>query len=137
MALGFPKINLRSQPQLIGEAVLAHWQAKVNLDTAAQSVKIPRVAILLKSRDHREYALHEEDMALYSKNGLSWSWTDKDHNGLQARRKDASRVVYRWYPNQKQLFEVFTLSKKSFRFHVESTRIDPTKFVDSLSRFLK
>jgi len=134
-ALGFPTLTLESSPQTIGAAVLKHWQDKILADCQSQKVAYPRVAILLKSRDHRRYALLEQDIARYSKSALAWSWTDKSHNGLQAKRKDPGTIVYRWYPNQKQLFEVFTLAQKGFRFEVDSTRIDPTQFVKLVSSF--
>lgn len=94
-ALGFPNLTLASSPQTIGAAVLKHWQDKIAADSQAQQVRRPRVAILLKSRDHRRYALLEQDVVRYSKSTLAWSWTDKDHNGLQAKRKDTDAMVYR------------------------------------------
>jgi hypothetical protein len=133
-ALGFPKLTLASSPQTIGAAVLKHWQDKIHADSQSQKVTQPRIAILLKSRNHRQYALLEQDIAQYSNDELSWSWTDKQHNGLQAKRKGTNSVVYRWYPNQKQFFEVFTLAEDSFRFEVTSTRVDPAQFVDLLTR---
>lgn len=133
-ALGFPKLTPDSPPQTIGAAVLKHWQDKIHADSQSQKVTRPRIAILLKSRDHQQCALLEQDIAQYSAREISWSWTDKHHNGLQAKRKDTASVVYRWYPNQKQLFEVFTLAEKSFRFKVTSTRVDPAQFVDLLAR---
>jgi hypothetical protein len=133
-ALGFPKLTLDSSPRTIGAAVLKHWQDKIRADSQSQKVTHPCIAILLKSRNHRQYALLEQDIARYRNDELSWSWTDKQHNGLQAKRKGTNVVVYRWYPNQKQLFEVFTLAEKSFHFEVASTRVDPVRFVDLLAR---
>lgn len=136
-ALGFPKLSLDSSPRMIGAAVLKHWQDKIRADSQSQKVARPRIVILLKSRNHRQYALLEQDIALCSASELSWAWTDKQHNGLPAKRKGINSVVYRWYPNQKQLFEVFTLAEKSFRFEVVSTRVDPARFVDWLAPLLQ
>ncbi|MCI0477102.1 MAG: hypothetical protein L0Y55_12705, partial [Anaerolineales bacterium] len=134
VALGFPKLSLDSPTRTIGAAVLKHWQDKMRADSRFQKVTRPRIAILLKSRNHQQYALLEQDIARYSNDELSWSWTDKQHNGLQAKHSGTNSVVYRWYPNQKQLFEVFTLAEKSFRFEVASARVDPAQFVDLLTR---
>jgi hypothetical protein len=74
--LGFPKLTLDSSPRTIGTAVLKHWQNKIRADSQSQQVTRPRIAILLKSRNHRHYALLEQDLAQYSNAELSWSWTD-------------------------------------------------------------
>jgi hypothetical protein len=137
VALGFPKLTLDASPQIIGAAVLKHWQGKIALDAHAQQVRHARIALLLKSRDHRQYALLEQDLAQYAKNELVWSWTDQTRTGLQASHKETREVVYRWYPNQKQLFEVFTLDPESFRFEVDSTRLDASAFVEMISGLSK
>ncbi|MBI3740021.1 MAG: hypothetical protein HY258_13320, partial [Chloroflexi bacterium] len=101
-ALGFPTLSLTSSPSTIGAAVLKHWQDKIATDSQAQQVNRPRIALLLKSRNHRQYALLEQDLVQHTQDDLVWSWTDKEHNGLQAKHKGTNAVVYRWYPNQKQ-----------------------------------
>jgi hypothetical protein len=135
--LGFPKLTLKSEAQLLGTAVLAHWQRKMTADLQTQDVSQPRVSILLKSRNHRHYAFIEQDITLHERNDLIWSWTDVAHHGLQAKHKSTGAIVYRWYPNQKQLFEVFNLSTDCFRFDIESTRFSPVEFVNLLVRVAK
>lgn len=135
--LGFPNLTLDSEPREIGAAVLAHWKSKIRSDSNTQGVASPRIAILLKSSNHRRYALLEQDLAQYSKRELIWSWTDGKRKGLQAKHKRTGRVVYRWYRNQKQLFEAFTLAAESFHFEVDSSRMEIAEFVELLVRSLK
>jgi len=59
--LGFPKLTLDSKPNQIGRAILEHWNRKIQSDMLAQGVDKPRVAILLKSKDHRRYAFLERN----------------------------------------------------------------------------
>ena len=131
-ALGFPKLTLKSSANDLGRAILAHWNKKINEDMKNQGVDRPRVAILLKSSDHRRYALLEQDLHKFTPSELIWSWTDETRTGLQARRKDNS-VALRWYPNQKQLFESFTLSAECYRFEVNP---DPLSLDDFLTAVL-
>lgn len=130
--LGFPNLDLDSSPNELGRAVLTHWNNKINSDLETQKVNKPRIAILLKSRNHQRYALLEQDLRRYDSNDLVWSWTDKKHNGLQARHNNAT--AFRWYPNQKQLFEVFTLSSNCYRFEINSDPFHPDDLIQMLAR---
>jgi hypothetical protein len=130
-ALGFPKLTLKSSTEELGQAILAHWNGKINGDMEKQGVDSPRVAILLKSSDHHRYALLEQDLHKFVPKDLSWSWTDETRTGLQARRKDKS-VALRWYPNQKQLFESFTLSAECYRFEVDPDPLSPDNFLNAV-----
>lgn len=131
-ALGFPGLSLQSLPQTLGQAILAHWNKKIDADMERQGVKSPRVAILLKSSDHRRYAFLEQDLYRFSPDELSWSWTNQTRLGLQAQRADGT-VALRWYPNQKQLFESFTLSEDSYRFEVDPHPLSPDDFLKAVS----
>jgi hypothetical protein len=137
IVLGFPKLTLKSDPQTLGAAVLTHWQNKVAVDCQIQAVSQPHVAVLVKSRDHRHYALIEQRIAWYERGDLLWSWTDAQHKGLQAKHQTTGTIIYRWYPNQKQFFEVFTLSADCFLFDVDSTRLDPVEFIKLLAGVAK
>lgn len=123
-ALGFSDLNLDSPPSLLGQAVLHHWQDKINQDAEVQGVQDKRMAILLKSADRRHYAFYEADLAIYSADELLWQWTDESRTGLQARQIMNNRVVFRWYPNQKQLFERFSLPQDALIFDLSPRRLD-------------
>lgn len=127
-ALGFPKLTLKSSTEELGRAILAHWNRKIDDDMKKQGVNSPRVAVLLKSSDHRRYALLEQDLHKFAAQELTWSWTDETRTGLQARREDES-VALRWYPNQKQLFESFTLSAECYRFEIDPEPLSPGDFL--------
>jgi hypothetical protein len=134
--LGFPDLALENEPNELGKAVLSHWNGKIGGDMEAQGVTKPRVAILLKSRDHRRYALLEQDLRRFKADELIWSWTDATHNGLQARYQGMNSVALRWYPNQKQLFEVFTLSAECYQFEIKPERVSPEELIRLLSKAL-
>jgi hypothetical protein len=127
--LGFPKLSLKSPTEELGRALLTHWNAKIDVDQKLQGVDLPRIAILIKSKDHRRYALLEQDFYKFAPDELTWSWTNQTHTGLQARRKDNS-VALRWYPNQKQLFESFVLSTECYRFEINPDSLSPDDFLN-------
>src|SRR5207253_10489353 len=127
--LGFPQLDLDDPPATIGAAVLEHWRRKVEEDKRAQGVSDARVAILLKAKDRKQYAYSEWDLHVYARGEVTWSWTDSEKQGLQAKLTGANDVVLRWYPNQKQLFECFALDDKSYFFQIEPRRGDAAKIL--------
>lgn len=128
-ALGFPDLSLDSDPAILGSAILKHWLGKFQNDKGIQKVKRPRIAILVKSRNHRRYALIEQDLQPLDADAIRWTWTHNARKGLQGKRQDNGQVVYRWYANQKQLFESFTLTPQAFFFEVNIHRIAPEAFM--------
>lgn len=109
--LGFKSLNEDSAPQEIGDAVLEHWSRKVREDMNFQGVDNPRVTVLLKNLVAKnsevvlKWAVLEEALIIPQREDISWSWTNSDHLGLQGTRKSDGFVLFRWYRNQKQLFE--------------------------------
>ncbi len=83
--------------------------SKITSDANSQSIEDGRIAVLPKSDDHSKFAVHEDNLKTVNSNELIWSWTDFSKMGLQGRRIKDGFCVYRWYPNQKQLFERFKL----------------------------
>lgn len=131
--LGFSKLNLKSDPQQLGAALLQHWQQKVDDDADRQGVTDRRVAILLKSRSRQQFAYYESILQKYTPDDLHWTWTNDTYTGLQGRRKRDNVLVYRWYPNQKQFFERYILPEDTETFSLTPIRIT----VDELIRLLK
>jgi hypothetical protein len=109
--LGFKPLNEDSDPQEIGNAVLEHWTRKVKEDMNVQGVDDPRVTILLKNLVAKDsevvlkWAVLEEELVLPNRDEVVWNWTNGDRLGLQGVRKSDGFVLFRWYRNQKQLFE--------------------------------
>jgi hypothetical protein len=122
--LGYPNgLTLSSSPTDLGTALLRHWYGKVNEDAVFQNVTDRRVSILLKSLSRKDFVYFEEPVLEYSPDALVWNWTDRTMTGLQARRKVDGALVFRWYPNQKQLFERFTFPEGVFRFQLVPERL--------------
>jgi len=134
--LGYGELNKNSSPEILGEALLLHWYSKVENDAVVQKVSSGRVCILLKTRNRRRYGYFEEELARYSASELSWHWTDGTKTGLQGVRKKDGEVVFRWYPNQKQLFERFPLSAKIFTFELRPLRLPSDEVVRLLLKSL-
>lgn len=132
-ALNFDSLNVNTPPHVLGEALLRHWYLKVENDAATQDVVEKRLCILVKSVDRRRYAYFEEDIVIYDPKDLYWQWTDNSQTGLQGVRKVDERIVFRWYPNQKQFFERFDLfEEKTFAFTLEPVRLPPDEVVSLL-----
>ena len=128
--LGFPPLNSNSDPNLIGAALLKHWNNKIESDAIAQGVQSKRIMVLLKTVDKKHFAVLEEDIHQYTTDEISWQWTNSQHNGLQGIRKSDGRCVYRWYPSQKQFFERFILPESSQLIHIEPKRLSKEEIVN-------
>ena len=122
-ALGFERLTLETYTQTLGAALLAHWYNKVRDDSIAQKVADKRICILLKSRNRRQFAYYEDVIAEYSVDELDWRWTDDNRTGLQGIRRSDDFCVFRWYPNQKQLFERFRLADDADIFSINIRRL--------------
>lgn len=105
--LGFSGLTLAAKPQDLGDAVMTHWRMKIHADMRKQRVSDPRLALLLKSKDRRLMVPYEEPLPVPELRDVTWGWSNSAQNGLLGRV--GGRLKYRWYPNQKQLFEIFDL----------------------------
>lgn len=133
-SLGFPELNMNSEPDLIGSALLKHWEDKIIGDALSQKVTDRRVCILIKNIDNKKFAYFEEDFAIYKLDNIIWNWTNNTKTGLQGIRKEDGFCVYRWYPNQKQFFERFKFGNGNFSFEIEPKRIGLNEIIDLLNR---
>lgn len=105
--LGFPDLSIDSPPQEIGNAVIKHWTNKIYGDMEIQGVEHTRLALLLKDAPRTTLIPLEEDLFVPSAEEISWAWSNSNRRGLLGHRNGT--LVYRWYSNQKQLFEIVNL----------------------------
>lgn len=70
--LGFKHLDVNSDPQVLGAALLKHWRVKVEEDASFQNIDSKRIFILLKSIDNKKFAFFEEDIKLYQPNEITW-----------------------------------------------------------------
>ena len=131
--LGFPQLTLASPPQDLGAALLTHWYQKVDTDATIQGVTEKRICILVKSKNHKRYAVIEEELARYLPEDLDWQWTNATHTGLQGIRRHDGFCVFRWYPNQKQLFERFSL-RNAGEFTITPKRLPLPRLLERLNK---
>ncbi len=136
-SLGFDHLDINSDPQALGAALLEHWRQKVEGDARDQNVQSKRIFVLLKSPDNRRFSLFEEDIRLYSANELTWRWTDNTKTGLQGIRNEDQMCVYRWYSNQKQFFERFKLPIATQSIRLNPERLEKDQVVDILLPLLQ
>ena len=135
--LGFPPLTKESDPQQLGAALLKHWYVeKVEKDALLQGVDDGRVCILVKARNRQKFAYLEEDVADYRADELAWRWTDESKTGLQGVRRSDGFIAFRWYPNQKQLFERFRLTDSAFIFELQPQRLPLAETIDYISERL-
>ena len=128
--LGFPGLNMDSDPNVIGEALLKHWQNKINSDAIDQNVIDKRICILLKNKACTKFAYVEEDIAIYQKDELEWNWADSKRAGLKAILKSNGRCVYKWYHGQTQFFERFKFSNNPTIYNIPLKRMSLEEFID-------
>lgn len=135
--LGFEHLDINSDPQTLGAALLDHWRIKVEEDAVFQNVNDKRVFVLLKSIDNKKFAFFEEDIKLYQRDEITWRWTDDTKTGLQGIRNEDHMCVYRWYPNQKQFFERFKLPANIQKVEITPVRLEKAQVVDILLPYLE
>ncbi len=136
-ALGFESLDINSDPQLLGNALLKHWRIKVEDDAVFQNVDSKRVFILLKSTDNHTFAFVEEDIELYANKEITWKWTDNTRTGLQGIRNKDQMCIYRWYPNQKQFFERFKLPANIQNITINPVRLKKEQVVEIILPLLE
>lgn len=132
--LGFPGLTENSKPQEIGNAVLEHWHQKVELDSVSQHVSDRRLVMLLKNDKRTDFQIIEEKLVVPSHNDLVWNWTNDAHLGLQAIRKSDNFVIFRWYRNQKQLFERIKISREVPLFSINPKWISPESIIENFMK---
>lgn len=130
--LGFPPLSKSSDPQLLGKALLKHWEQKVLNDASDQRVESKRVFILLKQKNSFQYATLEENLRLYESSELEWRWTDSTKTGLQGVLRSDQSCVYRWYPNQKQMFEGFWIPADIEIVNITPVRLKTDQVVSAI-----
>jgi hypothetical protein len=128
--LGYPRLTENSEPQEIGNAVLEHWKQKVELDSEFQGVGDRRLVLLLKNSKRNEFRIIEESLNVPMHEDLIWDWTNEARLGLQAVRKDDNFVAFRWYRNQKQLFERIKITHEIPSFTIRPARINPSVIIE-------
>jgi hypothetical protein len=131
--LGFTALNPNSPTEQLGSALLRHWYSlKVNADATLQGVEDKRVCILIKSLRRTSFVYFEDTLVEYDEEDLKWEWTDTTLTGLQGRRRVDNRIVFRWYPNQKQFFETFVLPENAYSFNIVPRRLEANDIVSLL-----
>ncbi len=130
--LGFEKLTKESPPADLGKALLRHWYGKVEQDMKTQKVKDARICLLIKSSDRKKFVYVEEPISDYKEKDLIWKWTDSTNTGLQGTRKKDGFCIFRWYPNQKQLFERFKLTADPDIVTIEPRRLP----LEEITKFL-
>ena len=136
-SLGFETLDINSDPQLLGAALLQHWRMKVEGDATFQNVRSKRIFVLLKSIDNRKFAFLEEDIVLYQPGEITWRWTDNTKTGLQGTRNEDQMCIYKWYPNQKQFFERFKLPANIQKIDVKPVRLSKDQVVNIILPLLQ
>lgn len=136
-SLGFEQLDIHSDPQILGAALLKHWRIKVEQDAVFQDVNDKRVFVLLKSVDNKKFAFFEENIRLYQQDEITWKWTDNTKTGLQGIHREGQMCVYRWYPNQKQFFERFKLPANIQKLEINPVRLKKAQVVDTLLPYLE
>ncbi|MBD0386446.1 MAG: hypothetical protein ICV54_07935 [Nostoc sp. C3-bin3] len=133
--LGFPGLTEQSLPNELGSAIIQHWNEKIILSQAAQSVVNSYEGILLKTIKGYEYIYCEFPLNPLDPNTFSWAWTvDRTTGGSGAGLQGsvAGKIELVWYKNQKQLFRARTIPTQAVRIKVERTRLTLDRYVETV-----
>lgn len=130
--LGYTELSRSSDAADLGAALIKHWNAKFEIDSLAQGVKDPRLVVLLKSRDRKQFTYIETPYSRFDEKEFTWKWAaDKSGaNGAGLQGTKGGVVRLKWYYGQKQLFEVCTVPKEAYTFKLDWTRKSMEEFVN-------
>ena len=92
-------------------------------DAQEQQVDDKRICVLLKSPNRTNFAYYEDQLVQALPDNLIWRWTDASKTGLQGFYRVDGFCKFRWYPNQKQLFERFKLPDQTPIFNLDIQRL--------------
>ncbi len=133
--LGFPGLTEQSLPNELGSAIIQHWNEKIIVSQAAQSVVNSYEGILLKTIKGYEYIYCEFPLNPLDPNTFSWAWTvDRTTGGSGAGLQGsvAGKIELVWYKNQKQLFRARTIPTQAVRITVSRTRLTLDRYVETV-----
>ncbi|MCC5609111.1 hypothetical protein LC612_20570 [Nostoc sp. CHAB 5834] len=133
--LGFPGMTEQSLPNELGSAIIQHWNQKIILSQAAQSVVNSYEGILLKTIKGYEYIYCEFPLNPLDPNTFSWAWTvdrTTGGSGVGLQGSVAGKIELVWYKNQKQLFRARTIPTQAVRITVERTRLTLDRYVETV-----
>ncbi|MFN6481731.1 MULTISPECIES: hypothetical protein [unclassified Nostoc] len=133
--LGFPGLTEQSLPNELGSAIIQHWNEKIILSQAAQSVVNSYEGILLKTIKGYEYVYCEFPLNPLDPHTFSWAWTvDRTTGGSGSGLQGsvAGKIELVWYKNQKQLFRARTIPTQAVRITVERTRLTLDRYVETV-----
>ncbi|MEH1840397.1 MAG: hypothetical protein V7L20_16945 [Nostoc sp.] len=133
--LGFPGLTEQSLPNELGSAIIQHWNQKIILSQATQSVVNSYKGILLKTIKGYEYIYCEFPLNPLDPNTFSWAWTVDRTTGVSGaglQGSVAGKIELVWYKNQKQLFQARTIPTQAIRITVERTRLTLDRYVETV-----
>lgn len=138
--LGFPELSEDSLPEELGEAVVKHWNQKVEKDSLKQKVETSYEGILLKKIHGTEYIYCEYPLGQLDPAVFSWAWTinkktGKTGVGLQGSINGQAQLI--WYKNQKQLFRFRAIPETAVPIRIERVRLTPSYYVGTILSALK
>lgn len=126
--LGFSRgLSSSSAPRSLGKALVRHWNAKFEKDSAEQDVSDPRVCILLKDSARRNFTYVEFAYPPLKEDDYTWRWARTGGAGLKGIRDDRTR--FKWYHGQKQFFEVFQIPEQAYKFELDWRRPSLKDFI--------
>lgn len=134
--LGFDKLSIDSDPNVLGTALMVHWnEKKIKSDMVAQKVDKANVCILLKSMDRKRFTFIEKSLDVINSNDMEWKWTNSTKSGLQGYYKD--KLKYRWYHGQKQFFEIFEVPENADVVNVNPLRLSLNDAIETVLMKIK
>jgi len=116
-----------SPPATLGKAVVRLWNNKVREDIGAQCVRVPMLAVLLKSANRKRYGYFELPLEQFGEDQFDWAWAAGRRKGLQAREGGTLRL--KWYPSGTQLFQCVTVPPTCVFFDVQPNRVPMDTYI--------
>ena len=88
-------LTINEQEQVLGEALIDHWNNNFDRSAEAKGVTESRIAFLLKNQSRTQFLYFEQSYPKLDPRAFTWRWTDEQKLGLQGYENGQLRL--RWY----------------------------------------
>lgn len=122
-------IDLKANPNLVGDSILEIWNERVS--SVREKFQNLRTAVLIKSSDLTEVVVFEFDTIRYDQQLFSWEW-NKNGN-LVGTEKSTQKHCFTWQPHGSQFTIIEEVPERKLTIRIKQPEIlDKEKVLNTL-----
>ena len=125
-------LNLNSPVEVLGRAILNHFNNFCRSSAREQTISDPRAAFLVRNRQERDFVFFQQRYRLYQAREVRWQWANEERRSLMGYVGDS--LVLRWYRSGTQLFGVYRIPAEPHHFHIDWRRAGLEETIEFFTR---